>query len=47
MGLAGLKQPILTDIKYLLNNDKGLLLLDKIIIKTTITLVVIVIGVII
>jgi len=30
MGLAALKQPVLTDIKYLLENDTGLELLDKI-----------------
>ena len=30
MGLAALKQPVLNDIKYLLNNDNGLELIDKI-----------------
>ncbi len=30
MGLAALKQPVLNDIKYLLNSDNGLELIDKI-----------------
>lgn len=30
MGLAALKQPVLNDIKYLLSNDNGLELMDKI-----------------